>query len=266
MRLFSPLFMKRTIPDSINLVLDSSNIIVYVMDARFIEETRNYEIERKMKEMSKKVIYVLNKADLAGHIEQKELNKLYPNVVVSCLTRRGVNELRNKIKIIAKQLKKDSNIFIGVIGYPNTGKSSVINLIIGRKELAKTSPVSGFTKGVQTLKLADKIYLLDSPGVIPGDERFTALTKLATIGVKTYDMAEDPDLIVHELMQQHPGVFEKFYHIDANGDSQKLIEEFGKKKSLFLKRFVLDTDRAARMILRDWQKGYIRVDKPVQRA
>jgi hypothetical protein len=251
--------MKRTVLDSINLVIDGSDIVICVLDARFIEQTRNYEVERKIKDQNKKIIYVLNKADLAGHIEQKELNKLSPNVIVSCLTRRGVNELRNKIKILAKQLKKDSNIFIGVIGYPNTGKSSVINLIIGRKEVAKTSPVSGFTKGVQTLKLSDKIYLLDSPGIIPADERFTALTKLATIGVKTYDMAEDPDLIVHELMQQHPGVFEKFYKIEANGDSQKLIEEFGKRKGFFFKRFTIDTDRAARMILRDWQHGKIRV-------
>jgi hypothetical protein len=252
--------MKRTIPDSVNLVIDGSDIVLCILDARFIEETRNYETERKIKEQNKKIIYVINKADLAGHIEQKELNKLYPNVVISCTTRRGVSELRNKIKIIAKQIKKekDANMFIGVVGYPNTGKSSVINLIIGRKEVAKTSSVSGFTKGIQTLKVSDKLYLLDSPGIIPGDERFTELTKLATIGVKTYDRAEDPDLIVHELMKQHPGIFEKFYKIDAEGDSEKLIELLGRKRLVLGKGGIVDVDKVSRMILRDWQKSKIR--------
>jgi hypothetical protein len=250
--------MKQTIPDAVSHVINSSDIVLCILDARYINDTRNFYLEEKIKELNKRVIYVINKADLAGHIDQKELNKLSPNVVVSCLTRRGVNELRNKIKIISRQLDKKPPIYIGAIGYPNTGKSSVINLIIGRRNIAKTSPESGFTKGVQLLKLSEGIYLLDSPGIIPATERFTELTKLAKIGVKTYDRAEDPDLIVHELMKQHPGVFEKFYGIDAKGDSEKLIEELARKKSIFLKRYTIDVDRVARMILSDWQKSRIR--------
>jgi len=252
--------VKLTLLDSVNLVLDSSDIIICVLDARFIEETRNYEIEKKIKAMNKKIVYVVNKADLTGHINQKELSNLYPNaVVVSCTKRRGVNELRNRIKMLAKQIKKESSVFIGVIGYPNTGKSSVINLILGRKEIAKTSFVPGFTKGVQKLKLATNIYLLDSPGIIPADERFTELTKLAMIGVRTFDMTKDPDLIVYELMQKHPLLFEEFYHIDAAGDSEKLIEILGRRRSILMKKGEIDVDRVSRMILRDWQKGYIKV-------
>ena len=70
-------------------------------------------------------------------------------------------------------------------------------------------------------------------------------------------MAEDPDLVVYELMKQYPGLFERFYNIDAKGDSEFLIEEFGRKKGIFLRRYKIDTDRAARMILRDWQEGRI---------
>jgi len=250
--------MKRTVPESVNYVITNSDIVLCVLDARFISETRNLYIEEKIKEMNKKIIYVINKIDLVLKIDQKEFDKFSPNILVSCLTRRGVHELRTKIKIIAKQLEKDSNVYIGVVGYPNTGKSSVINLILGKREIAKTSSVSGFTKGVQLLKLSEGIYLFDSPGIIPATERFTELVKLAKIGVKTFDRTENPDLFVHELMKQYPGLFEKFYKIDAKGDSEKLMEEFGRKKCMLLKKGEIDVERAARMILKDWQKGKIK--------
>ena len=198
--------MKQTIPEAVNHVITSSDIVLCVLDARFISETRNLYLESRIKAQNKKIIYVLNKADLVRNIDQKELDNLSPNVIVSCKTRNGVNELRGRIKIISRQLKKTSPVYIGVIGYPNTGKSSVINLILGKKEIAKTSSVSGFTKGVQLLKLSEGIYLFDSPGIIHATERFTELVKLAKIGVKTFDRTENPDLFVHELMTQHPGV------------------------------------------------------------
>jgi len=250
--------IRETVPDAVNRVIGSADIILYILDARFIEETRNYNIEQNIKLQNKKIIYVINKSDLTHKVDQNILNKLSPNVVVSCKTRRGVNELRNKIKIISRQLKKEPPIRIGSIGYPNTGKSSVINLVLGRKEVARTSPESGFTKGVMSLKLSKGVYLLDSPGIIPADERIDGLQKLAQIGVRTYDKVDDPGLIVHELMKKYPGVFEKFYGIDANGDVEKLIQEVGRKKSLLLKHNLVDEDRTARVILKDWQKGRIK--------
>ena len=251
--------MKSKISDAVTKVISGSDLVLCVLDARYIYDTRNAPIENKIKEQNKKVLYVLNKADLVQNIDQKELNKLYPRVLVSCLTRKGVNELRSRIKIICRTISKEPPFYIGVVGYPNTGKSSVINLIIGRKDVAKTSPQSGFTKGIQSLKLSDEIYLLDSPGIIPESERFSEITKLAKIGVKTFDNVQDPDMVVYELMKLNPGVFEKFYEIDAKGDSEKLIDELGKKRNLLLTRYRIDTDRAARMILRDWQKGLIKV-------
>jgi len=53
-----------------------------------------------------------------------------------------------------------------LIGYPNTGKSSVINMIT-RRGVAKTAKQAGFTKGMQKIRMDDKILILDTPGVIP---------------------------------------------------------------------------------------------------
>ena len=82
--------------------------------------------------------------------------------------------------------------------------------------------------------------------------------KLSLIGVKTADRIKDPEFMVSGLMKDNPGIFEKFYSLDAGGDSEKLIEEFGRRNKFLAKGGKINTDRAARMILRDWQRGKIK--------
>ena len=191
-----------------------------------------------------------------------DLEGLKPYVLVSCKTKNGIRELRTRIKIEAKKLKQERNTHIGIIGYPNTGKSSIINAIAGGGR-AKTASESGFTKGMQKIRLAKGVLLLDTPGVMPEKEapahRTADAKKLSFIGVKTFDRAKNPEFIVFELMKEYPGVFEKFYGIDAKGDSEKLIEEYGKRNKFLAKGGSVNVDRAARAILKDWQFGKIRV-------
>ncbi len=54
---------------------------------------------------------------------------------------------------------------MGVIGYPNSGKSSVINSLMGKK-CCKAAPVPGETKVWQYIALMKRIFLIDSPGVV----------------------------------------------------------------------------------------------------
>ena len=90
--------MKQTIPDAVCQVITNSDIVLCILDARYIADTRNLYIEEKIREMNKKIIYVLNKSDLAFHLDRNEMHKLSPRVLLSCVTRRGVNELRDLIK------------------------------------------------------------------------------------------------------------------------------------------------------------------------
>jgi len=253
------------IPKMVKEVIRISDIVLEVLDARFIEETRNRELERMILDNGKKIIFVLNKADLIDVVELKkniDLEGLKPYVLVSCRTRNGIRELRTRIKIEAKRMKQERSTHIGIIGYPNTGKSSIINVIAGGGR-AKTASEAGFTKGMQKIRLAKGVLLLDTPGVMPEKEapahRTEHAKKLSFIGVKTFDRAKNPEFIVFELMKENPGVFEKFYGIDANGDSEKLIEEFGRKNKFLAKGGSVNIDRAARAILKDWQFGKIRV-------
>jgi ribosome biogenesis GTPase A len=257
-------------PELLKKIIDSSDIILEVLDARFIKETQNREIESKIKEQKKEIIYVLNKSDLiaGGKLHGlKDFKILQPNIPISCKERRGIRELRDKIKAISKKIEtpadsKFNKITVGVIGYPNTGKSSMINLLIGRTS-APVGSQAGFTKGIQKLKLSQGIMLLDSPGVIPESEYSssdkTALARHTKVGGRSYSQVKDPEMTIAYLMKEYAKQIEGFYEIEANNDTEVLIEELGKKKGYLKKGNVIDEDKTCRLILKDWQEGKIKI-------
>jgi ribosome biogenesis GTPase A len=254
-----------SVPELIDKIIAQADIILEILDARFIEKTRNKEIEKKIIAKGKKLIFVLNKSDLINMNEASkniEFEDMEIHVFVSSTIRTGKDDLKYLIRREAAKINKDA-VNIGIMGYPNTGKSSIINLLAGRKA-AKTSSQSGFTKGLQKIRFADGLYLIDTPGLIPMGEKMSHsskdLIKHSEIGVRTWDRAGDPELAVHCIMQEYPGKIEGYYNIDAKGDSDFLIEELGKRLHCFKKGGVVDSDRVSRQVLRNWQEGKIKVD------
>jgi ribosome biogenesis GTPase A len=77
--------------------------------------------------------------------------------------------------------------------YPNTGKSSIINTLVG-KSAAKTSPIAGLTRGVQLIRGEGDIMFLDTPGVIPLDEKDE--TEQALMSVIDPNKLVNPDLLL----------------------------------------------------------------------
>ncbi|MFH1248757.1 MAG: GTPase [archaeon] len=254
---------KKKYPDIAIDVIRISDIVLEICDARFIKESRNKKFEDLVIKSGKKLMYVLNKADLVDMEEvarKLELHELQPYFFISCKTHYGISNLRDMIKIEVKRADmKYKRAHVGVIGYPNIGKSSVINLLAG-KPVAKTAAEAGFTKGMQKIRLAKDIIIIDTPGVIPQEEmgkesRNTA--KHAKINVKTWDTMKSPDIAVFDIFKKHPGLIERFYEIDSLGDFEVLIEKLGRKNNFLKKGDVIDVDRTTRLILRDWQSGNI---------
>ena len=255
---------KNYVHSVINRVIEESDIILEVLDSRFIEKTRNFEIEKRVKKSGKIIILVFNKSDLVNINKIKlnmELEKLKPNLFLSSKDKSGYVNLKRLIKIESKKLKQKF-INIGVVGYPNTGKSSLINFLTG-KSAAKISSEAGYTKGMQKIKLSKGLYLIDTPGIIPSAEKFSKdkknLVKHSQIGAVTWDKTKNPDLIVDKLMKEYPGVLEKYYKIKVDMDSEILIEKLGKKLNYLKKGKLIDDIRTAKQILKDWQEGKIRV-------
>ena len=105
--------------------------------------------------------------------------------------------------------------------------------------------------------------ILDTPGVIPekeyssiNSEKISRHTKL---GARSYSQVKEPEIVIADLMKEYSEALENFYKIDAEGDSEKLIEELGKRKGFRKKGGEIDEDKTSRLIIRDWQSGRIRI-------
>jgi ribosome biogenesis GTPase A len=142
------------------------NLIVEVLDARDTEGTRLALVERWAGTW--RLLKVANKSDLADAavVEKNWKAKLYP---LNSETPRPQEEREKFISFILNRVKQRP-VRALVVGYPNVGKSSLINLLVGKKS-AKASPVAGTTKSLQWLRVTDDILVLDTPGVYPKFEK-----------------------------------------------------------------------------------------------
>jgi ribosome biogenesis GTPase A len=235
----------------VNKIIRESDVIMQVLDARFPEETRNTEIEDKVKAKSKPIIYVQNKCDMVGKKEKKTLKVGY-QVMVSSKENLGTTKLRSLLRMLKGS---KTGITIGVLGYPNTGKSSLINALKQRKS-ASTSPKAGHTLGVQKLRIGPGMYLLDSPGVYPYKEDNEE--KLAMINCLNPDDLEEPDLVAVQLILQYGKRVCKFYGVELDKDPEEVLERITMRLNLYKKGKELNIDRASRQIVSDWQRGKIK--------
>jgi ribosome biogenesis GTPase A len=237
-------------------VIGKSDVILILLDSRMVPESRNKDIEANVIATGKPFIYVLTKCDLISKAESEVLKRDFnPCVFVSATKYHGLNLLRERINILATRAHiKRAKTRVGVLGYPNVGKSSLINAMTGRSS-AQTSIVSGHTKAMKYVAVENLLFV-DTPGIIPLGERGDIANAL--IGAVDFSKETDPDLVVMLLFDRFPGRLEKFYGVETDEDREVIIERVALKRNIIKRGGVADIKRASVMILKDWQTGKIK--------
>ncbi len=242
------------IQDILNKIRHECDVILMVADARSPGSIFPFRTYR-----GNKVILIINKIDLCTDSEINGMREKYRNaILMSAKTRKGKGHLLHTLIWIAKE--KKHLIRVGVIGVPNVGKSSIINLLRGKRS-ARTSPTPGETKGLQWVKLKKDILLYDSPGVFIRDVKEQALARVSTIAA---EKMKDPESAAVKLLEHLIGIRGRKHiaahyeiQLDEGDDEFVILEKIATRNGMLLKGGELDVNRAAKRIIHDWQTGKI---------
>lgn len=235
-----------------------------VMDARDPEGTRCRHVEAHLKNNCpyKHLVYVLNKVDLVPTSITKGWIKHFSQTAPTIAFRASISKPFGKLSLIRlfKQFDKfhkdKKTISIGFIGYPNVGKSSVINTMKS-KQVCKAAPVPGETKVWQYVSLTKRVYMIDCPGVVYESENSTE-TDIILKGVVRAERLIDPEYYIAGLIQRaDTDSLRGIYKIDSWNDHDDFLEQLARKGGRLLKGGEPDKSTAARMVLQDWQRGRI---------
>ncbi|GET85777.1 GTPase, putative [Leishmania tarentolae] len=253
-------------------VIDSSDVVLYVVDARDPMGTRSAFLEDFMRREKKykHFVLVLNKCDLvplwATARWLQILSKDYPTIAFHA----SVNHPFGKGNVISllRQFARLHNvthrgnkrtktpISVGVIGYPNVGKSSLINTL-RRKSVCKVAPIPGETKVWQYVALTRSIFLIDCPGVVYDRESNNDIQAVlkGVVRVERLGNADKTDVVdtVLNIVKQRDIV--ATYGVREWRDVVDFLEKLAKLRGKLVAGGEPDVEAAARMVLYDWQRG-----------
>ncbi|CAA9999969.1 unnamed protein product [Nesidiocoris tenuis] len=244
-------------------VIDSSDILLMVLDARDPLGTRSYHVESYLKKEKphKHLVFVLNKVDLVPiWVTQRWvaiLSSEYPTIAFHASMNHpfGKGALINLLRQFSKLHQDKKQISVGLVGYPNVGKSSVINALRSKK-VCKVAPIAGETKVWQYVTLMRRIFLIDCPGVIYATGESESDTEKVLKGIVRVENVPDPEQYIPALLQKVKKEYVvRTYNIADWEDEEDFLRQLGLKTGKLLKKGEPDLPTMAKMVLNDWQRG-----------
>ena len=262
--------------------LKKVDIVIELLDARIPKSSRNPEIGRLIE--GKPLVTLLNKSGLADPTETEKWVRAYTGegqicLAFDCMSKKGLDRLMPAVRhVLADKIARYEQKGMGgrrlramVVGIPNVGKSSLINLLGGAKK-AKVENRPGVTLTPQWVSTKEGLDLMDMPGVLwpRFDDRETG-ENLALTGAIKDDVVEIETLAVAlcgKLRRRYPDLLYARYKLTENDvaelDDYDLFCLIGKKRGFLVGGGEVNTERTANTLLDEFRAakiGRITLDK-----
>ncbi|ORY47666.1 P-loop containing nucleoside triphosphate hydrolase protein, partial [Rhizoclosmatium globosum] len=274
-------------------VVEQADVILEVLDARDPMGCRPKQIEEMIMNAggNKRIILVLNKIDLVPRdvVEKwmKYLRNEFPTIAFKASTQAqrsnigrsnvptdkasadllnsseclGADNLVKLLKNYCRNNNIKTSITVGVVGFPNVGKSSVINSL-KRSKACNVGASAGVTKVAQQIHLDKNIKLLDCPGIVfskesPSNDPKAQAEVLLRNCVKS-ELIDDPitpvELILSRCSKEQ---IQLLYDIPPFSSTTDFLIHLAKVRGRLRKRGSPDLESTARSVLQDWNAGRV---------
>ncbi|CEO95877.1 unnamed protein product (mitochondrion) [Plasmodiophora brassicae] len=280
-------------------VMERSDVVVQIVDARNPLLFLCKDIETVVGPIGKRTLLVVNKADFlsehmrlcwadyfitkgiefvffsakneqirreseiaesqSGDDDEEPVQRGEEQAEVAPITPISILDTAQLIDRFLSVVNVDRTITVGLIGYPNVGKSSIINALMGEKRVGVAS-MPGKTRHFQTLILSDRVTLCDCPGLV-FPTFMNSQADLVVNGILPIDRLRDflsPCELVASRVERLQ--FQNLYGLRFPADLEQLtgrdvLVEFARVRGLVTGRALPDEAMAARYILKDFTNG-----------
>jgi ribosome biogenesis GTPase A len=253
--------------------LSQVDMFIEIVDARIPYSSENPMIEEIRGD--KTALKILTKSDLADpeltEIWQQDMakNRGLRSHAVSFHQPQSILKIKSICReLFAHKLEKKQQIHALVVGIPNVGKSTIINILAGR-QVAKTGNEPAVTKHQQKILLDNGVTLVDTPGMLwPNVENYRSGERLGITGAMK-DTVLDYELLAEQLLEYcirfYSGLLKERYNLvlpALEGEFppqvfQDLLKQLAKQRGAILAGGRVDIDRISKILVHEFREGSI---------
>ncbi|KAL3125170.1 hypothetical protein niasHT_008520 [Heterodera trifolii] len=276
----------RSFAAEVRRTIENADIVIEVLDARDPLGSRSAQIEQLVLDSGKRLVLLLNKIDLVPRDNLLKwlahLRRQLPTIAFKASTQQQNQKLGQYqsanlsgtfsakcigadlvMKLLANYCRNKNiktSVRVGIVGFPNVGKSSVINSL-KRRKCCQTGAMPGLTRQVQEVELDKHIRLIDSPGVVlaPRGTQLDDVAELSLRNVVRVEGLADPVTPVSAILRRcSVKTLMLHYGIAEFGDCDQFLAHLSRRFGRLKKGGRPDHNAAARQVLTDWNSGKLR--------